>query len=117
MQPVKLLKSTPIANVDKKQTLLILPIDYMRRFSTRHAVTFQELDRTTLLVQMVAPHERAYNRPYKLVTCSGSSWVSIPMAWLRNVAARVGDRLDLYSTADPGLLLLKFRKFGTAPLL
>lgn len=110
MQTVNLLKSAEVANVDQKQTLLILPVDYMKRFTPQHAVTFQELDRESLLITMVGPHERAYNKPYKLVANHGSYHTSVPRTWLRNVGARKGDRLDIFSTIHPDHLIVKLRK-------
>jgi hypothetical protein len=110
VQTVKLLKTAECANVDRQQTLLILPLDYVKRFTPQHAVTFQELDRESLLISMVGPHERAFNKPYKLVENNGSFHTSVPRSWLRNTAARKGDRLDIYSTPDPDRLILKLRK-------
>ena len=110
MQTVSLLKSAEVSNVDQKQTLLVLPADFVKQFTPQHVVTYKELDRTTLLISMVGPHERAYDKPYKLVENNGSFHTSVPRAWLRNTGARKGDRLDIYSTLNPGHLIVKLRK-------
>jgi hypothetical protein len=110
MTPIQIIKSIDVSNVDEKQTLLIFPIDFMRRHSPKHLATFQEVGLDTLVVRMVGPHEALVNRGYKLVTSKGASWASIPRAWLRNMGARVGDKLDLFTTADPSSLVLKHRK-------
>ena len=108
--PVKLLKTAEVQNVDRQQTLLVLPADYMKRFTPQHSAVFKELDRETLLLSMVGPHERAYDKPYKLVENNGCFHVSVPRRWLRNIGARQGDRLDIHSTTTPDCLVVKFRK-------
>jgi hypothetical protein len=110
MQPLQILKSIDVQNADGRQTLLIFPVDFMRRHSVKHLATFQEVGLDTLVVRLVGPHEALVNRGYKLVTSHGANWASIPRAWLRNLGARVGDKLDLFTTADPSSLVLKFRK-------
>ena len=110
VQAVNLLKTSEVANVDQKQTLLVLPHDYVKRFTPQHSVTFQEIDRLTLLISMVGPHERAYNKPYKLVENNGCYHTSVPRSWLRNTGARKGDRIDIYSTPNPDQLLVRLRK-------
>ena len=87
MQQISLLKTSVVANVDKKQTLLILPADYVKRFSAQHSVSFQEMERGAMIVSMVAPHERAYNKPYKLVENNGSFHTSIPRSSRSSIAA------------------------------
>lgn len=110
MQTVTLLKTVEVSNVDQKQTLLVLPADYVKRFTPQHVVTYKELERLKLLISMVGPHERAYEKPYKLVENNGSWHASVPRAWLRNTGARKGDRLDIFSTSDPDHLIVQFRK-------
>lgn len=109
VQPLRLLKTIEIQDVDKQQTLLIFPADYVSRFTLQHVVTFEELAPDAMLVRMVGLHAQAFARPYKLVTCKGAVWCSVPRVWLRNVAAREGDRIDLFSTADPDVLVVKYR--------
>lgn len=109
MQTLTLLKTSTVDNVDRKQTLLVLPATYIQQFSPNHGVTFQEIAQNALMVQMVGPHEQAFNKVYRLVTHHGSGWVSVPRRWLRNVGAREGDRLDVYSTIDPKILVVKHR--------
>src|SRR4051812_13120394 len=110
VQSGKLLKSIDIGDVDLQQTLLVLPAHYLKQFTLEHCATFQELTPDTLSVSMVAKGQRPMNRPYKLVTRKGASWVSIPRPWLRNIAARPGDYIDLFDTADPLTLIVKYRK-------
>jgi hypothetical protein len=110
LQPIRIIKSIDVQNADGRQTLLIFPIDFMRRHGLTHLATFQEIGLDTLVVRLVGPHEALVNRGYKLVTSKGAVWTSIPRAWLRNLGSRAGDKLDLFTTADPSSLVLKFRK-------
>ena len=110
VQTVSLLKSAEVANVDQKQTLVVLPSDFLKRFTPQHSVTYRTLDRESLLISMVGPHERAYDKPYKLVENNGCWHTSVPRRWLRDVGARKGDRLDIYSTPNPDHLIVKIRK-------
>jgi hypothetical protein len=98
-----------VENVDVRQTLLIFPIDFMRRHSPKHVAQFQELGDGQLLVRLIAPGEPLMNKAYKLVTSHEASWASIPRTWLRNQGARAGDKLDLFTLPDPYTLLLRFR--------
>lgn len=109
MQSLRLIKTISVENVDERQTLLIFPADFMRLHSTKHVAQFQEVGADQLLVRLVGPGERLLFKGYKLVTSHEASWASIPRGWLRNVGARVGDKLDLFSTPDPGTLVLRFR--------
>lgn len=115
MQPLRILKSVEIQDVSRQQTLLILPADFIKRFSEDHSVTFAELNLHTLLLKVIAPNARSLGKTYKTVRHQGSTQVSVPRWWLRNIGARHGDRIDLYSTIDPDVLLLKFRRGGTLP--
>lgn len=110
VQPLRLIKSIDVENIDARQTLLIFPVDFMRRHSPKHVATFQELSHDTLLVRLVGPDQPLLFRGYKLVTSHKASWASIPRPWLRNLGARVGDKLDLFTTTDPDALLLAFRR-------
>jgi hypothetical protein len=110
VQPVNLLKTSDVANVDQKQTLLVLPMDFVKRFQDLHAVSYQELPGSSLLLSMVGKTERAHNKAYKLVKNNGSWHASVPRVWLRNVGARKGDRLNIYSTLNPDLLLVQLDK-------
>lgn len=110
MHQLRLIKTIEVENVDARQTLLIFPIDFMRRHSTKHMATFQELGPDSLLVRLTGPDQPLLFKGYKLVTSNQASWASIPRPWLRNVGARIGDRLDLFTTTDPDALLLKLRK-------
>lgn len=110
MQPIHLIKTIAVENVDARQTLLIFPAGFMRRHSPKHMATFQELGPDTLLVRLTGPDQPLLFKGYKLVTSHEASWTSIPRPWLRNNGARTGDRLDLFTTADPTALLLKLRQ-------
>jgi hypothetical protein len=110
VQPLKLIKTVTVENVDQKQTLVILPHGYMLQFSPEHKVSFKELDRGSTLLTLVGPTERAYSKLYRLVPNNGSYQVSVPRGWLRNIGARHGDLLDIYTTAHPGHLVAKLRK-------
>lgn len=110
MQTLKLLKTIEVENVDERQTLLIFPIDFMRRHSTKHVAQFQEVGDGQLLVRLVGPGEQLLFKGYKLVTSNEASWASIPRSFLRNVGARKGDKLDLFALPDMYTLLLRFRK-------
>ena len=107
---MQLLKTVPVANMDRKQTLLVLPPTFVRGVGVGHVVSYQELDRESVALTLSGPHDRVYNRSYKVVPNNGSWHTSVPRTWLRNVGAREGDRLDVYSTTDPTCLIVKLRK-------
>jgi hypothetical protein len=110
VQAISLVKTVEVAHPDRKQTLLILPQDYVKRGSPDHVVQFKTLDRTNMLMSLLGPHDRAYDKTYRLVENNGSWHVSIPRAWLRNIGARHGDRIDVFTTSDPAFLVLQLRK-------
>ncbi len=105
-----LIKTIDVENVDERQTLLIFPIAFMRRHSIKHVAQFQEIGDGQLLVRLIAPGEQLLFKGYKLVTSNQASWASVPRSFLRNVGARKGDKLDLFSLPDPYTLLLRYRK-------
>ena len=111
VQPKGHIKTISVEDVDRRQTLLIFPVEFIRRSQAKPTVaTFQELSRDTLAVKLAGAGERLFNRGYKLVVCKQATWTSIPPPWLRNIGARAGDVLDLWETEDPSILLLQYRR-------
>jgi hypothetical protein len=112
MVPRRLIKSIAVENVELRQTLLIFPVDFLRHQGPKHMAQFQELAFGEMAVSLVANGEPLSFRGYKLVTSKEATWASIPRKWLRDVGARVGDDLDLYTTDDPSVLFIRYRKFA-----
>jgi hypothetical protein len=110
VSPKAHIKTIAVEDVDRQQTLLIFPVDYVRRFQKPAVATFQEIARDAVAVRLAGAGERVFFKPYKLVTSHEATWASIPRPWLRNIGARVGDLLDLWTTDDPGTLLLQYRR-------
>jgi hypothetical protein len=108
-QPLRLIKTIDVENVDVRQTLLILPAAFMKLHVAGCVAQFQEIGNNQVLVRLLGPGERLLFKAYKLVTSHEASWTSIPRGWLRNIGARQGDKLDLYETPDPKTLLLRYR--------
>lgn len=104
-----------VADIDSQQTLLVLPIGFLKQFTPEHKATFQELASDMLLLSMVGPDETADNKAYKLVPAHGSFWVSVPRPWLRNVGAEKGDQVFLYASDNPRELLVHFRPKSSLP--
>lgn len=110
MQAGRLLKSISVSDSDRKQTLLILPIVFLRQFPAAQCASYQELENGLLRVDICQQGEVPSNRGYKLVTSEGATWASVPRQWLRNMGAVPGDLLDVFETDDPTKLIVKFRK-------
>jgi hypothetical protein len=112
LNTVFLLKTVQVKNVDRQQTFMILPLQFAKAVGviSGWVAEFQQLDRESMLLTLLGPHDRAYNRTYKVVENNGSWHTSVPRTWLRNCGAREGDRLDVYSTTEPNRLIVKLRK-------
>lgn len=110
MQQGRYIKTIEVEDMDRQQTLLIFPVDFVRKFQRPAVATFQELSGDELAVRLAGEGERIFYKPYKLVTSKEATWASIPRPWLRNIGARAGDKLDLWTTDDPGTLLLQYRR-------
>ena len=107
-----LLKTIRVDDVDRKQTLLILPTAFLRQFTAAHCASFQELCQGALRLDISEQGERPQNRPYRFVTPKkGGTWVSVPRQWLRNMGARPGDFLDVFEDpADKRKLIVQYRR-------
>jgi hypothetical protein len=122
-------KSLELDDLDRKQPLLVLPPSYVKQFPGPKKVVkktptrtqqkevhpfvaeYAELDTDMLELTLVDPKLPPQNRRYAIVVHHGSTWVSVPRTWLRDLQASKGDFVDVFSDpAQPNKLFLKFRK-------
>lgn len=105
---VHLLKSIAIVAVEGRQTLILIPAAFVKRFPKNYVGEYFELDVDRLLLRLVDP-DAAQNTPYTVVRHHGSAQLSIPRFWLKDRAAVPGDAVEVWEdSAQPDRLLVRF---------
>lgn len=110
---VRLHKNIKVVDPESgKQTLLVLPPQFVAQAGRGYAAEFWELDELRLLLFLIDP-KKAQNPTYKLVDGHRVTQVSIPRPWLRDRSAKSSDLLEIYEdTAQPDRLLIRLRRAG-----
>jgi hypothetical protein len=101
-------RTLAMESVDSKQQLMMLPLDYVRRYPDSYEAEFKELRGGVLQLHIVDPRSPQRAKRYRVVRHHGSAWVSVPRPWLRDRSARDGDEVELLASADPDAMYFRF---------
>jgi hypothetical protein len=88
------------ADVDHKQQLMHLPMDFVRRYPPSYEAEFKPIPNGLLSLRIVDPRSTAMVKRYRVIRHHGGAWVSVPRPWLRDRSARDGDEIELLAVAD-----------------
>lgn len=92
---------------DRKQAIIILPAEFVKRFPPEYVANYEPESDTVLRLNLVNP-DFARGRKYSVILHHGAAQVSVPRTWLRDQHVTGEGRTLLVQTseAQPDALFL-----------
>jgi len=107
--PVTLLKTVRVIDpTTPRQTIAVLPAEFMKRHQTGYALEIHQPTMTTLLFLLVPKSNFQQGHRYDLVRHDGSTRVSVPRQFLQNSVFSDEAKLEIWESTDhPDRLLFR----------
>ena len=102
------LKTVPISDPDRKQTIVVLPAEFAQKFPPDFVAQYLPESDNILKLTMVDPTHVTSGRTYSVVRHHGAAQLSVPRTWLRDQHV-IGDGRQLqvaYDEQQPSCVFL-----------